>query len=219
MSGPRVLADGGAVVLPWDERIRYTARRAGYHGGASLAETVLPVLVFVPAGASIPRGWARYSTPALHAPSWWTPAAGADETASRPAAAARPATAARKAAASAPDTATLFTDADIPAPASLGTQVVASPLYSAQRAFVRKPPADAQVAEVLDALGQAGGKLPVTSLAAVAGQPPFRMGGYVAQLGRLLNVDGYAVIGVTDEGRTAELNTALLREQFLGGSG
>ena len=43
------------------------------------------------------------------------------------------------------------------------------------------------------------------------------MAGYLAQLGRLLNVDGYAVIGVADEGRTAELNAALLREQFLGG--
>jgi hypothetical protein len=97
--------------------------------------------------------------------------------------------------------------------------VVASPLYVAQRAFVRKAPGDPEVAAFIDALDQAGGKLPVTALATVAGQPPFRMAGYLAQLGRLLNVDGYAVIGVTDEGRTAELNAALLREQFLGGSG
>jgi hypothetical protein len=61
--------------------------------------------------------------------------------------------------------------------------------------------------------------MPVASLARHAGQAAFRMGGYLAQLGRLLNVDGYPVIGVADEGRTAELNLALLREQFLGGSG
>ena len=218
VTGPRVLAGGGSVVLPWDERIRYTARKAGYHGGASLAEVVTPVLIFVPSGAPIPKGWARYSTPALHAPSWWNPAAGAD--AGDSAAASRTVTTSRKVAKQpAPDTATLFTDADIPVPASLGTRVVASPLYAAQRAFVRKAPKDGEVAAVLDAVAQAGGKLPVPSLATVAGQPPFRMAGYLAQLGRLLNVDGYAVIGMTDEGRTAELNTSLLREQFLGGSG
>jgi hypothetical protein len=218
VTGPRVLAGGGTIVLPWDERIRYTPRKAGYHGGASLAEVVTPVLAFVPAGAPVPKGWARYSTPALHAPSWWNPPAGAD--ASRPAPASQAAPASRKPTKEpAPDTGTLFTDADIPVPASLGRQVVASPLYAAQWAFVRKAPADGDVAAVLDALTAAGGKLPVASLAAAAGQPPFRMAGYLAQLGRLLNVDGYGVIGVTDEGRTADLNTALLREQFLGGSG
>ena len=119
---------------------------------------------------------------------------------------------------------TLFSDAEIGAAVpgaavSLGAQVVASPLYAAQRAYVRKAPAEAEVAAVIDALGHAGGKLPVTLLATVAGQPPFRMSGYLAQIGRLLNVDGYPVISVGDEGRTAELNAALLREQFLGGSG
>ena len=93
------------------------------------------------------------------------------------------------------------------------------PLYEAQRAFVRKAPEDGEVAAIIDALAGAGGKLPVTSVATIAGQPPFRMAGYLAQLGRLLNVDGYAVIGVTDEGRTATLNTALLREQFVGSRG
>jgi hypothetical protein len=113
----------------------------------------------------------------------------------------------------------LFTDAEIPAAVSLGTQVVASAVYTAQRAYVRKAPAGPEVAAVIDALTQAGGKLPVTSLAEVVGQAPFRMSGYLAQIGRLLNVDGYRVITISDEGRTAELNAALLREQFGGGSG
>jgi PglZ domain len=221
IGGPRMLAGrGGAVVLPWDERIRYTARKAGYHGGASLAEVVTPVLVFVPAGASIPRGWARYSTPSLHEPSWWNPVTGPGAATSVPPVPSRPATPPRKAARR-PDagTGTLFTEADIPVAASLGARVTASMLYTAQCAFVRKAPGNAEVAAVIDALDQARGKLPVTALSTVAGQPPFRMAGYLAQLGRLLNVDGYAVIGVTDEGRTAELNAVLLREQFLGGSG
>jgi hypothetical protein len=37
IGGPRVLATGDHVTVPWDERIRYLSRRAGYHGGVSLA--------------------------------------------------------------------------------------------------------------------------------------------------------------------------------------
>jgi len=46
--GPRVLlpgqetGGGGEVVAAVDEKIHYTPRRAGYHGGASLAEVVIP---------------------------------------------------------------------------------------------------------------------------------------------------------------------------------
>jgi hypothetical protein len=217
ISGPRMLAGrGGGVVLPWDPRIRYTARKAGYHGGASLAEVVTPLLVFVPAGATIPRGWARYGTPSLHEPPWWNPTTGPAAAADAPTAPSRPRKTAKR-----PDagTDTLFAEADITVSASLGVRVTNSMLYTAQRAFVRKPPGDLEVAAVIDALDQAKGKLPVTALSTVAGQPTFRMAGYLAQLGRLLNVDGYPVIGVSDEGRTAELNAVLLREQFLGGSG
>ena len=99
---------------------------------------------------------------------------------------------------------------------TLGARVVASERFAAQRAFVRKAPADAAVAAIIDGLAAAGGKLPVGSVAGLAGQAPFRMAGYLAQLGRLLNVDGYPVIGDADSGRTVELNAALLTEQFLG---
>ena len=97
--------------------------------------------------------------------------------------------------------------------------MVDSGLYTTQRAFVRKAPDDIAVAAIIDALADAGGKLPATAVATLAGQPPFRMAGYLTQLGRLLNVDGYPVIGGGDEGRTVTLNAALLREQFLSGSG
>ncbi len=233
VSGPRVLSPSGTAVLAWDERIRYVPRRAGYHGGASLAEVVVPVLAFVPSGGPVPKGWTRYAASALHEPSWWQPAAGSQSPREFVHPSAMTAGAARTSAAPAgtpaprsrkpagtpasqqPDA--LFAAEDIAAPASLGQRVSASPLYAAQRAFVRKAPDDAQVIAVIDALAEAGGKLPVTALAAAAGQPAFRMAGYLAQLGRLLNVDGYPVIGVTDAGRTAELNRVLLAEQFLGG--
>jgi hypothetical protein len=71
------------------------------------------------------------------------------------------------------------------------------------------------VASLIDYLAEAGGKAPVTVAAETIGEPPFRMSGYLAQVSRLLNVDGYAVIGVTDQGRTVELNIGLLRQQFV----
>jgi hypothetical protein len=220
VSGPRVLAPGGRAVLAWDEQIRYVPRRAGYHGGAALAEVVVPVLAFVPAGGPVPRGWTRYDTPSLHEPWWWQPVAGAEPTQAE-APAVMPASRPRKAAAIAAgdQTAALFPAEEVLVRASLGGRVIGSPLYAAQRAFVRKAPDDAQVAAVIDALDRAGGKLPVTALAAAAGQPAFRLPGYLAQLGRLLNVDGYPVIAIADGGRTAELNLHLLAEQFLSGGG
>ena len=76
MRGPRVLgADGqpgGSVVAAVDETIHYTPRKAGYHGGASLAEVVIPVITLLPSPSLLPDGGTRTSLLA-HAPSWWNP--------------------------------------------------------------------------------------------------------------------------------------------------
>jgi len=45
------------------------------------------------------------------------------------------------------------------------------------------------------------------------------MSGYLAQVGRLLNLDGYAVLEVSDGGKTVTLDQRLLRQQFLGEAG
>ncbi len=229
-SGPRVLSAGGTVVLPWDERIRYAPRKAGYHGGASLAEVIIPVLAFLPAASSCPKGWTLYDNPVLHEPAWWNagtssgqpdvtgkgrssqvpPADRTTRTAKRPPVQEDALFSTSEVAAS--GTSAAAADAQV----TLGARVVASERFAAQRAFVRKAPADTAVAAIIDGLCTAGGKLPVASVAGLAGQAPFRMAGYLAQLGRLLNVDGYPVISDADSGRTVELNAALLTEQFLG---
>ena len=230
VSGPRVLSPGGTVVLPWDERIRYMPRKAGYHGGASLAEMIIPVLAFVPAASSCPKGWTLYDNPVLHEPAWWNTGASSgqpDVTGQARASQALPAGRTTKTAKRPPvQEDALFSASEVGASGAwagdaggrvtLGARVVASERFAAQRAFVRKAPADTAVAAIIDGLCAAGGKLPVASVAGLAGQAPFRMAGYLAQLGRLLNVDGYPVIGDADSGRTVELNAALLTEQFLG---
>lgn len=65
--GPRVLLGGGRIVAAWNERLRYTALRNGYHGGASAQEIVIPLALLRRVDLDLP-GW----TPLHHAaPPWW----------------------------------------------------------------------------------------------------------------------------------------------------
>jgi hypothetical protein len=61
---------GGEVVAAVDEAIRYLPRKAGYHGGASPAEVVVPVITLLPSASLLPSGWHAYDA-AGHAPAWW----------------------------------------------------------------------------------------------------------------------------------------------------
>ena len=57
---PRRTAAGRSVVAAVDETIHYTPRKAGYHGGASLAEVVIPVITLLPSESLLPPGWYAY---------------------------------------------------------------------------------------------------------------------------------------------------------------
>jgi hypothetical protein len=233
--GPRVLlpgqeTGGAEVVAAVAENIHYTPRRAGYHGGASLAEVVIPVLTLLPSDALLPPGWYTYDA-AGHAPAWWDAPATREAPAAEPAKdASKPPTRRKRPATAARDEAVLFDVTEVVTESSnaagsryseqsgsttLGARVVASPRLAAQRQIVRRAPSDISIAALLDALSNAGGRLTLTEAATATGEAPVRMSGYLAQVARLLNVDGYAVLRTTDEGRTVDLNTPLLRQQFL----
>jgi hypothetical protein len=205
--GPRVLGNNGEVVAAVDETIHYLPRRAGYHGGASPAEVVVPVITLLPSASLLPEGWTVYDAIG-HAPSWWDATAVVAE---RPVVA-KPA---RKPKPPAPGM-TLFDEAVAgQSQATLGTQIGASKRLADQRQFARRAPSDAKIAALIDELDRAGGKLTIAEAATITGEPAVRMTGYIAQVARLLNVDGYRVIGTADGGRTVVLDTRLLREQFL----
>ena len=68
VTGRRVLLHDGTAVLAVDENLRYGPMKAGYHGGASPAEVVVPVTVLVP-GAVPEDGGLRLAPP--QEPSWW----------------------------------------------------------------------------------------------------------------------------------------------------
>lgn len=215
--GSRVAKDGGAVVLPWREEIRYGPRKAGYHGGAAPAEAVIPLLIFSASDDQAVPGWsgAPVASPAW----WWEPATVAPATSPT---AGPPALEVRRPKAKPRQADHLF---ELPAPPipvvapvaaatpALVDSLLASDVYRQRRA-TRAPLADNRVAALLGVLLSAGGRANLDSLAARAGVPAHRISGTVTALRKLLQVEGYPVLTVDPDGQTVKLDVALLVEQF-----
>lgn len=232
LSGPRVLEGEGTVVAPWREEIRYTGRRAGYHGGASLAEVTVPVLALVPSPELTPSGWNPLPREQA-APPWWHapvvgPETGADLLADGTATSATRAPGeVADAEGNGPEVSgaargrrsgTEQRDTGNPHAMSLGEQVVGSEVYEAQKKYVRKAPDGPVVASVVDALVARGGTMSPAALAAAisaTGRVRRNIEGFLATVQRLLNVESYPVLGLVDGGHAVKLDVSLLREQFL----
>ncbi|MFI6637463.1 BREX-2 system phosphatase PglZ [Nonomuraea fuscirosea] len=226
LSGPRVVwpEPGAQIVALWDGDSRYTAQKAGYHGGAALAEVTIPVLAFLPFGAEPPKGWRELGD---QRPAWWS--AETTHTAPvAPMAAAAPEPKRRSKASKAPtvmgdalfdvvlvpegDDALLTARLASPGDA-LVNALLESEIFKAQvDLLARKPPRD-KVEKAARALVDAGA-LPVTALAQRVGYPAGRADGFAAVLRQLLNYDGVQVLETLPDGRTLRLNTGLLRAQF-----
>ncbi|MBH5334308.1 BREX-2 system phosphatase PglZ [Streptomyces pactum] len=224
LSGPRVLEGGGTIVAAWREDIRYTPRKAGYHGGASLAEITVPLLALLPSRELLPKGW-EVLPRELATPSWWAGTRPVEDVVSETAA---PGPVSQKPVRRRPKPAGegLFAEAEVvredstpqPPPGTLGTKIVASDVYLAQKEYVRKAPEAKVVAAVIDALAAAGGTMSPAALAAAisaTGRVKRNVDGFIATVQRLLNVEGYPVLGFIDAGHTVKLDVPLLREQFL----
>ena len=72
---------------------------------------------------------------------------------------------------------------------------------------------DELISSSLALLESRAGVVPVAVLARELNLPQFRVGGFVAQLQRILNVEGYLVLE-TDSSQTLRLNRELLFKQF-----
>lgn len=217
LSGPRVLEGGGTIVAPWREDIRYTPRKAGYHGGASLAEATVPLLVLLSEQSQLPEDWQVLPREAV-TPPWWSASAGTVDERREPVERSTPARQARKRTTPG-GTAELFAEEDVAVAAapSLGSLVVAGSVYRAQQEYVRHPPEDSMVAAVIDALAEAGEHMSPAALAAAisaTSRVTRNIEGFIATLQRLLNVEGYPVLALIDSGHTVKLDVKLLRTQF-----
>lgn len=238
LSGPRVVDSepGGEIVALWDADARYSAQRAGYHGGAALAEFTIPVMAFLPFSATPPKGWRELGNPQ---PPWWH--LGADTSVARAprqsaVAAQSPAPApkslskrAKAEAALARSHDSLFEVALVPTPSeeallsvravspddALVTTLLASEVFTSQVDMLARRPDLGRVEQAVRALIDAGGTLPTTALAQRVNLPASRrVEGFAAVLRQLLNYDGVQVLETMPDGRTLRLNLQLLKEQF-----
>lgn len=212
VEGSRVLSNGSAI-LAVDENLRFTGRRAGYHGGAALAEVAVPVVVLQPEPVSglenewidaLPDGWTFATS---NRPLWWE---------MRPSTDARP----PEIAPSAEDPRSpLELDLFGTAPATtvataLGDAVVTSMRYADQKATgPRAIPADDTVAALIDALATAPGtRVPLSAASQLLGVAPARTVGAIGIVSQLLNVEGFEVLRREDD--LVILDVPTLRQQF-----
>jgi len=230
LSGPRVLSpqpgeSDAAIVALWDNDSRYSTRKAGYHGGASLAEVTIPILAFLPFGVEPPISsrqpvWRQLGPQSPH---WWS-----SDRPTPPAVQVSVETTARRRtidrvakerlqglepmfdlpetpATTAPFTPNVVDD-------DLVTQLLGSEIFEGQRALLARPPQPVTVDKAVRALLQ--GPLPITALAQRVGYPAVRATGFAAILSQLLNFDGITVLETLGDGRTLKLDAAHLRTQF-----
>jgi hypothetical protein len=200
LRGSRVVSPGKAIIAAWGERVRFGGKKNGYHGGAAMAEVIVPLAVLTPAGGET-GDWEEAS---LDHPTWW------EEAFDIPIAAPKPV---RRAPRGRPQ-GELFT----PEPAAAPDWIVGllrSPLLSdrKQRAG-RLAVSDDRLQAVLLALAARGGRMPRVALAQQLGVAPLRLTGILAGVRELLNVDGYPVLTVDAASDSVALDRDLLHVQF-----
>ncbi|MGO1198583.1 MAG: BREX-2 system phosphatase PglZ [Dermabacteraceae bacterium] len=213
VEGRRVLG-GGSAILAVDEDLRYAPRRAGYHGGASLSELVVPVIALRPAPldgteqgweAGLPEGWLFTSD---QHPLWWSTRAAASASVEEPAAPAN---------APAAGMLDLFSTGEAEAEpnvaAGLGAAIITSPRYADQKRVLRRTPSDETVAALVDELAAAPGtRLPFSRVSQLLVTPAARTARAAGVVAQLLNVEGFEVLRLEEE--TAILDVTLARQQF-----
>ncbi|MFI7072016.1 BREX-2 system phosphatase PglZ [Micromonospora sediminicola] len=230
--GSRVALGGGQVILPWREELRYGPRKAGYHGGASPAEAVVPLLLFASGDDQVVPGWAGAP---VASPDWWREPVRRAVRDDRPAAAAPPSAPVRPSPRTRPrlvvQDESLF-DLPVPAPvvptppppagppppvdpaSALVEALLASPVYADRRGS-RAPIPDERVAAMVTALLAGNGRATLETLATRADVPVHRISATFTALRRLLQVEGYPVLSLDPDGRTAKLDIPLMIEQFV----
>jgi hypothetical protein len=206
------------IALLFGETDSYGARgvHGGEHGGASLAETIVPAVLIASerlAAGCTPDGTidAELEVTSLPRPEWWDlelPKA--------------PARKPRPKAEPAPQKTMPFAQplsqpepAPAPEPSPLRAMLAASPVFKELMKARRGVPA-AEILRQVELLADHGGRMTPELFAARAGMLPFRVAGAVARLAEILNLDGYAVVTLDPIEKQIRLDLELLTQLFKG---
>ena len=217
IAGPRVmLPEAKSHIAPWSEKLRYVAKKNGYHGGMSPQEMVIPVAVLSSTNV-LPQGWREAP---IDQPQWWDLLAVplSSNAVSQPHL--RPAKPKEK-----PPGRLFDPEGESPAtrPATQPVKsqpdwiaaLLSSTIFAEQKKLGgRAVPPNEVLTRVLTAIDERGGKITAPALARVLQLPLMRLPGLVAVAQRVLNVDGYPVLNRDDASDTLELNRELLLTQF-----
>ncbi|MBL3600214.1 MAG: BREX-2 system phosphatase PglZ, partial [gamma proteobacterium endosymbiont of Lamellibrachia anaximandri] len=215
LEGGRVVQSGHEVIIPWSEKIRYTPKKMGYHGGGSLQEVVIPIGVYRNAGEIDPiEAWREVPH---HEPSWWqieTVAVGVAEEILKPAV--KPTKKSQK------DKHTLDLFDQIESDGSKSTvddnwieRLFISPVYAQMKTRVgRVIIGEDQLESLLMLLVERGGQQMIGALIQTLEIPAIRINGFLAGAQKLLNVDGYPVLSIDRTTKTVSLNIESLKTQF-----
>ena len=218
-----VLPENHRLVAPWSERVRYSIKKNGYHGGVTMQEMVIPVAVLT-AQDELPEGWVE---PPSDVPDWWFPPLEEHPAAEvgQPAVVAKPPRKKKPG---------MLFDLEDEAAAAAKAEPAAAGVASAGSQSARgwiscsirrswpsrrnwaggRCPQDETIRKMLEALAEQGGKLTSAALARRMGLPPFRLPGLLAAIQRVLNVEGYPILTRDEVSDTIELNRELLCRQF-----
>jgi hypothetical protein len=218
--GSRVLAEGGRLVAAWRDQIRYlTGTKRGYHGGANPQEMIVPIGVLTTQTDPdrLPEGWDLVRS---ESPAWWDePQRRTDHEAETPAVL-KPGTdrIAKPGLLFDPETGEVPKPRREPALPQTPPWVPAlldNELYKAQRKLIgRAALSDTQVESFLTALTNRGGVMTTAALGRALELAPFRLTGLVSTLCRVLNIDGFRVVGRRESADEITLDVALLKRQF-----
>ena len=208
LESPRVvMPEKGRIVVPWSERLRYGAKKNGYHGGATPQEMLIPVSLLWPELRS-PEGLEELP---VDTPSWWIEPTAPQSVAAPVAEPAKPKT--KKL-----EEPTLFDQPAPPQPAAAApwiTALLRSEVFAGQKQRAgRVRMDDSTIQRFIEALISRGGTMTVPALASATGTPEHRLSGLLAIMQRLLNVEGYSILDRQDAANTVILNIPLLKKQF-----
>ena len=208
---------GARLVAAADDGVRYTpVAKHGYHGGATPAEVLCPLLVLT-AGAEELPGWQPRP---VNVPAWWSPEEAVLDL--DVAAAPAPVPAAERAEArDEPQLSLLDSHLEpiLAAPSAADgspwvEQLLASPRLADQKRLAgRARLDDGELVRLVRLLVAAGGTASGTTLQRTLELPATRLRGKLEAARSLLDVDGYAILRIEADG-TASLNMRLLADQF-----